>query len=110
MAERLALGTRGVVTVNNQITVNGKPTIADSAKNTAHEVGAKIEDSWITTKVKSTLLYSSNVNSSGIVVKTNDGIVTLSGKSASGTERALAIELTKNVRGVKSVYSKGLMI
>jgi osmotically-inducible protein OsmY len=110
MAERLAIGTRGVASVNNQIAVNGKPTITESAKATAHEAGVKVEDSWITTKVKSTLLYSSNVNSSGIVVKTNDGIVTLSGKSASGAERALAVELTKNIRGVKGVYSKGLLI
>lgn len=110
MAERLALGTRGVVTVDNQIKVNGQPTIAESAKSKVHEAGVTMEDGWITTKVKSTLLYSSNVDSSGITVKTNAGIVTLSGKAASGTERALAVELAKNVRGVKSVYSKGLMI
>lgn len=110
MAGSLAMSTRGVMTVDNQIVVNGKPGLADSAKNTAHEASVTVADGWITTKVKSTLLYSSNVNSSGISVKTNDGIVTLSGKAASGTERALAIELTRNVRGVKNVYSKGLTI
>jgi osmotically-inducible protein OsmY len=34
----------------------------------------------------------------------------LTGKLDSGAERALAIELAKNVRGVKSVVSKGLTI
>lgn len=110
MAGSLATSTRGVVIVNNQIVVNGKPSLADSAKSKAHEAGVTVADGWITTKVKSTLLYSSNVNSSGIVVTTNNGIVTLSGKATSGIERALAIELTRNVRGVKNVYSKGLTI
>lgn len=110
MAGSLAQSTRGVVSVDNQLTVNAKPTIAETAKNTALEANVALSDGWITTKVKSTLLYSSNVNSSGINVKTNAGIVTLSGKASSGTERALAIELAKNVRGVKSVSAKGLVI
>jgi len=110
MAGRLAMSTRGVVSVENQLAVSAKPSISDNAKSTAHEAGVTVSDSWITTKVKSTLLYSSNVDSSGITVSTNSGVVTLGGKAASGTERALAIELTKNVRGVKSVSSKALLI
>jgi hyperosmotically inducible periplasmic protein len=41
-------------------------------------------------------------------VSTKSGIVTLSGKVDSGVERALAVELAQNVRGVKSVESKNL--
>ncbi|MNP74051.1 Osmotically-inducible protein Y precursor [compost metagenome] len=67
-----------------------------------------VADSWITTKVKSTLMYSSNVSGSAISVSTNGGIVTLSGLVASGVERDLAIELAQNVRGVKSVRSSEL--
>ena len=65
-------------------------------------------DGWITTKVKSTYAYSTNVDGSDISVTTNGGVVTLSGMVDSGAERALAIELAQNVRGVKSVHSKGL--
>ena len=46
-------------------------------------------DGWITTKVKSTLLYSSNVDGSDIKVDTKNGVVTLSGKVDTGAERAL---------------------
>ena len=67
--------------------------------------GTDISDGWITTKVKSTYMYSNNVNGSDIAVSTNAGIVTLTGKMDSGAERALAIELARNVRGVKSVDS-----
>ncbi|QDQ27926.1 BON domain-containing protein [Chitinimonas arctica] len=111
LAGRLALNTRGVLSVDNQLTIgNGKASLGDSAKQSATEAGRGISDSWITTKVKSTFLYSSNVAGSDISVTTRSGIVTLSGKLNSGVERALAIELAKNVRGVRSVQAKGLSI
>ena len=55
-------------------------------------------------------MYSSNVNGSDIDVSTSAGVVTLKGKVDSGAERALAIELADNVRGVKSVRSEGLTV
>ena len=110
IAGRLASNSRGVVSVDNQLVVTPKPTVADSAKSAAKEAEQDISDSWITTKVKSTLMYSSNVNGSDIDVSTSAGVVTLKGKVDSGAERALAIELADNVRGVKSVRSEGLTV
>ena len=60
-------------------------------------------DSWITTKVKSSLLYSRNVSGFDIGVNTDKGVVTLDGTVSSGAEKALATELAHNIRGVKSV-------
>ena len=112
LAGRLALNTRGAVAVDNQLTVHGKKpaAVADKAKGTMKEAGKDISDSWITAKVKSTLLYSSNVDGVDIEVNTRSGVVTLSGKVGNGAERALAIELAQNVMGVKSVVSKGLTL
>ncbi|MEA3220327.1 BON domain-containing protein [Immundisolibacter sp.] len=111
LAGRLALNSRGVASVDNQLVVTPKkPTVADSAKSAAKEAEQGISDSWITTKVKSTLMYSSNVDGSDIDVSTTAGVVTLKGKVDSGAERALAIELADNVRGVKSVRSEGLTV
>lgn len=108
LAGRLAQDTRGVRSVANKLTVNKTPGLTGMAKASTKEVGDVISDSWITTKVKSTLLYSSNVKGSDIEVTTNDGVVTLSGKLDTGAERALAVELAENVRGVKSVQAKTL--
>ena len=112
VAGKLSMNTRGVSSISNQLQVRGTPlTAAERAQNTKDaeaDKGHNISDGWITTKVKSTYMYSSNVTSNDINVSTNSGIVTLTGKVASGAERSLAIELAQNVRGVKSVSSKAL--
>lgn len=111
LATQLTKNTRGVVGVDNQLVVTApKTTAVDKTKAATKEAGDDVADGWISTKVKSTLLYSSNVDGSDIKVDTKDGVVTLSGKVDTGAERALAIELARNVRGVKSVQSKGLKI
>jgi hyperosmotically inducible protein len=111
LAGRLASNTRGVVAVDNRLTIEpAKAVVAGAAKPPVREEAHVVSDSWITTKVKSTLMYSSNVDGSDIDVTTKKGIVTLSGKLDSGAERALAIELAQNVRGVASVESEGLTI
>ncbi|BBP83769.1 MULTISPECIES: BON domain-containing protein [unclassified Pseudomonas] len=110
LAGRIAMNTHGVAAVDNQIKVSAsKPTLAESGKSMSDEASADISDSWITTKVKSTLLYSSNVPGTAIDVTTNKGVVSLSGKVNNGAEHDLAIELAQNVRGVKSVQAKELV-
>ncbi len=110
LAGRIAMNTHGVAAVDNQIKVSAsKPTLAESGKSMSDEASADISDSWITTKVKSTLLYSSNVPGTAIDVSTNKGVVSLSGKVNNGAEHDLAIELAQNVRGVKSVQAKELV-
>ena len=113
LAGRLAMNTRGVVSVDNALVISkeqasGLAVTQDKVAVAASGAEQTISDSWITAKVKSTLLYSTNVSGSSIEVSTQAGVVTLSGKLTSGAEKALAVELTENVRGVKSVDAKGL--
>lgn len=100
-AGRLARNTKGVMSVDNRLEV-------ETAKTTQHMPGRSMSDTWITTKVKSSLAYSANVDGSAISVTTTKGVVDLSGKVHSGAERALAVELAENVRGVTAVHAKGL--
>ena len=108
-AEKLAKNTDGVRSVANNLKVSDKPAKGKNADKNDADKGTVIADSWITTKVKSTYMYSSNVAGADISVNTDNGIVTLSGKVDSGAEQALAIELAQNIRGVKSVSSKQLI-
>ena len=109
-ATRLAMNTRGVESVDNQLVVNHGPTVAENAKGAEKQFKKDVSDGWITAKVKSSYLYSSNVDGTDINVSTKSGIVTLSGKVDSGAERALAIEIARNVRGVRNVHAKGLTL
>ncbi len=109
MASRLASGTHGVKSVTNNIAITKTPGMSGMAKASTYEIGDNISDAWITTKVKSTFLYSRSVAGSDIAVSTRAGVVTLSGKLDTGVERALAIELAQNIRGVKTVQAKELV-
>ncbi len=113
-AGRLALNTRGVVSVNNALVVVSPVNTSrldvtkDKVSAAATVAEQSISDAWITAKVKSTLIYSTNVSGSTVNVSTKAGVVTLTGKLGSSAEKALAVEFTENVRGVKSVDAEGL--
>lgn len=107
IAGSLAMNTHGVVEVDNRLVVD-KTTLKNNP--VIQSAGSDIADGWITTKVKSTFMYSRNVQASDIKVSTQNGVVSLTGKVNSGAERALAIELASNIRGVKKVQSSGLML
>ena len=104
------MNTRGVISVHNQLKIRNSP-LSDAEKASQQKAmeSHNISDSWITTKVKSSFMYSSNITGADIDVSTNNGIVTLTGKVGSGTEQSLAIETAQNIRGVKSVVSKALV-
>jgi hyperosmotically inducible periplasmic protein len=109
-ANRLAATTRGVNAVDDRIAIDAAMDGGMHTPTEGESAGSAISDTWITTKVKYTLLYSSNVAGSDIEVSTAMGVVTLSGTLDSGAERALAIELTQNIGGVKSVQSDALVL
>ncbi len=124
LAERLAQSTRGVVSVDNQLEVtDGEPgavdsaidttidtteTVVDTVKEAAEDTGEFITDSWITTKVKSSFMWSGDITAGDISVTTTDGVVVLTGKVHGEAERNQAIALVESLRGVKSVDAAGL--
>ena len=73
-------------------------------------VPGKVDDSWITTKVKSKLAAAKGVKASDISVSTTDGAVTLTGTATSKKEKTRAIHIAKGVKGVKSVDASGLTV
>lgn len=104
LATRLAMGTDGVRSVENKIMV--KPSTAPIPAN----ADERISDTWITAKVKSSLLVSKNVDGLDITVETKDGMVTLGGGASSTSERDLAVEIAKDIKGVKGVNAASVKI
>lgn len=78
---------------------------SDSNRRGVDEAGAVASDSWITTKVKSDLAVEKDVSATNIHVKTVDGVVTLTGTAGSQTEADRAVEITRQIDGVKSVVN-----
>lgn len=110
LAGRLAMNTRGVVAVRNDLKiVDTKAPKEGAMSKAAAQVEQTISDGWITTKVKTTLLYSSNVSGTGIHVTTKAGVVTLKGDVSGRAESEAAIDLASNTLGVKAVDAKGLI-
>lgn len=65
--------------------------------------GEYVEDSVITTKVKAAVLGEPTLKSSEINVETFKGVVQLSGFVNSESDTKTALNVTRNVNGVKSV-------
>jgi len=71
--------------------------------NTQESTGEYIDDSVITSKVKSAIFNEPTLKSLEINVETFKGVVQLSGFVTSDAAINKAIELTRNVKGVKAV-------
>jgi hyperosmotically inducible protein len=69
-----------------------------------------VNDTWITTKVKSELAVAENADATDIKVETTNGVVKLSGKVDSQAEIDKAVSVAKGVNGVKKVDKTGLTI
>jgi osmotically-inducible protein OsmY len=92
LAQETVTSLPGVKSVDNRLKVKG-------------ESPAKNSDAWLTTKVKSTLLFHRSV-SAMTKVNTKDGIVTLQGDATTQAQKDLTTEYVKDVEGVKDVNNE----
>ncbi len=83
----------GVKSVDNQLKVKGKTP-------------AEHSDGWISTKVKTTLLFHRNVSAGKTDVYVKDGVVSLRGEASSLAQKELTTEYAKDVEGVKEVKNE----
>jgi len=80
-------------------TILAMPLVAGCGKT----VGETIDDTTITTRVKTAMLNDPAVGGLSIDVDTYKGVVTLSGRVKSSGERDQALALTRKVDGVTDV-------
>ena len=109
-AGRIAKYTHGVVAVNNEIALGAKAETFTTMKSQDGKAEQVMSDTWITSKVKSSLMFTRGVDSFDIAVTTLNGVVSLSGMVDSTAERELAMRVTQDVRGVRKVEAEGLTV
>jgi osmotically-inducible protein OsmY len=93
-AVRLAWKVPGVREVRDEISLENKETM-----------GSYTHDIWITTRVKSALLFEKGIHSSNYNVQTVNGVVYLMGIAPSAGERDRVLFLTRRIDGVKEVVN-----
>ena len=100
LAVEIAKGVEGIREVREDIRVEPG---AGAGERREPEFFRRVEDATISARVKSRLLWNRNTNGLAIDVDTQNGVVTLKGKVASGAHRDLAVQLAKNTTGVQRV-------
>lgn len=110
LAGRLAANTDGVSDVNNLLSVSAASSTAARAQDSADQAGAAISDAWITSKVKASYLVSNNLDGLKIDVSTDNGMVRLAGEVPSATQKELAVETARNIRGVRGVDADAVKV
>jgi len=93
LAQDTVEGLPGVKSVDNQLKVQG-------------EIHAEHSDGWLSTKVKSTLLFHRNVSAGGTDVHVKNGVVSLRGEASSQAQKELTGEYAKDTEGVNEVKNE----
>lgn len=107
-AVALSLPMAGAAFADTTPALDKADTVMLAANDTMEEAGDATSDTWITTKVKSTLLADDATPGMDIEVETKDGVVSLSGTVATEAEREMAISKAKGIKGVREVSADGL--
>lgn len=110
LAGRLAANTEGVREVFNHLSISKADSTAAQAQNAANDASAAISDAWITSKVKSSFVYTRNLDAFAISVDTTDGVVKLSGTVLSSAAKNLALDTARDIRGVRGVDGDALRV
>lgn len=105
VAEMLALDTLGVEEVENNLDVEATHTddLGEVAEERMFALQDSIDDTWLTAKVNSQLMWSSGVDAGDIDVHVNDGKVLLTGHVQNTAQRDLAKTLASGIVGVHTV-------
>jgi osmotically-inducible protein OsmY len=97
--------TRDSAAVAAEKTDHAADRAGDKTRDAAHDTKLAASDTAITTKVKADLIKEPNLESLGIHVETEKGVVMLSGFVNSKAEADKAVKVAKGVEGVTSVKS-----
>ena len=110
--KRIQNGTL-MATALSLLLAGGHAIANDDPKTHADHAGDSdqpVDDTWITTKVKSSLLADSDVAGLDVSVETVNGVVRLSGDVESQAQIDRAVEIARDIEGVTNVESSDLTV
>jgi osmotically-inducible protein OsmY len=86
--------------------LKGKDKNGGKTEGAGAKTAEPVDDDAIKDKIKAKLLVDTKTSALKIDVESKNGVVTLSGKVGSSSERAEAVKVAKGVDGVKKVVDK----
>ncbi len=92
-AQRIALTAPGITKLYNQITIEAPNSTL-----------SRVNDNWISTKIRLELMNKSELDSATLQVVTSDGVVYLMGE-ATPAQAKLAINIIRHISGVQKVVN-----
>lgn len=108
LASALSIGL--LFTAGSTMAAGQSTQAAEMEEEAKNDSSQPVNDTWITTKVKSELAVAENADATDIKVETTNGVVKLSGKVDSQAEIDKAVSVAKGVDGVKKVDKTGLTV
>jgi hyperosmotically inducible periplasmic protein len=84
-------------------TGEGVSKAAEKTGDALAKTGEVIDDTWITTKVKSQYIGEKAVEGSDISVETKENVVTLNGTVPTAAAHAAALRIARDTKGVKRI-------
>ncbi|CAM3801255.1 BON domain protein [compost metagenome] len=110
LAGVLASSTEGVYLVNNLISLGAADMARLREERQELVADPQLSDAWINDKVQTSFMYSRNLDGPNIKVATQDGVVRLSGEVVSSEQKTIAVEVARQIRGVRGVDADMLKV
>lgn len=99
----LARTTDGVHLVNNLVSLDSAAMAKAREKPVDALVGPQPSDNWIIDKIQSSYRYSRNLDGLNLKVASEQGMVRLSGEVVSSEQKTIAVEVARQIIGVRGV-------
>lgn len=103
LAGVLARTTEGVHLVNNLVSLDSAAMAKARETPVGVPAGPQPSDSWIIDKIQSSYRFSRNLDGLNLKVASEEGMVRLSGEVVSAEQKTIAVEIARQITGVRGV-------
>ncbi|WP_445672368.1 BON domain-containing protein [Pseudomonas inefficax] len=110
LAGVLARTTEGVHLVNNLVSLDTAAMAKARETPVGTPVGPQPSDSWIIDKIQNSYRFSRNLDGLNLKVASEEGLVRLSGEVVSPEQKTIAVEIARQIIGVRGVDADMLKV
>lgn len=103
LAGVLARTTEGVHLVNNLVSLDSAAMAKAREKPVDAPTGPQPSDNWIVDKIQASYRFSRNLDGLNLKVASEQGLVRLSGEVVSSEQKTIAVEVARQIIGVRGV-------